>query len=50
MHRNSDAFRVFKQAQDRCDRKVKIDPNDIDGCWKKALSIIDAFEDAEDVN
>ena len=50
VHRNSDAFRVFKQAQDRCDRKVKIDPNDIDGCWKKALSIIDSFEDAEDVS
>ena len=50
VHRNSDAFRVFKQAQDRCDRKVKIDSNDIEGCWKKALAIIDAFEDIEDAS
>ncbi|CAK9019365.1 MBD domain-containing protein [Durusdinium trenchii] len=38
------------KAQDRCDRKVKIDSNDIEGCWKKALAIIDAFEDIEDVS
>ena len=50
LHRNSDCFRVFVKASDRCDRKVRIREGQEQECWLKALGIIDARLDAVDVS
>ena len=42
IHRNQGGFRVFVNASDRCDKKVKIkDENDCEAEWQKALKMID---------
>ena len=42
IHRNQGGFRVFLNAGDRCDKKVKItDENDCEAEWQKALKMID---------
>ena len=46
IHRNQGGFRVFVNASDRCDKKVKIkDENDCEAEWQKALKMID-FDDS----
>ena len=49
IHRNSGAFRVFLNAGDRCDKKVKIlDEENCGAEWQRALQLIDeAPEDVE---
>lgn len=49
LHRNTDCFRVFVKAADRCDRKVRIVEGQEQECWLKAIGLIDARLDAVDV-
>ena len=42
IHRNQGGFRVFLNASDRCDKKVRItDENNCEAEWQKALKMID---------
>ena len=50
VHRNTDCFRVFVKASDRCDRKVRIWEGQEQECWLKAIGIIDARLDATDLD